>query len=312
VALTIFMVVTGLLSVLPVPTAAAAVPLNACSKTVGTIVAVDFAAWGGPIARGCGVHDPSGYALLHSAGFTTAGDSHDGPALICRLGDAAFDHGTQYPTPAQDACVVTPPASAYWSFWLAPAGQNIWSPSDLGPMSDVPKPGEVEMWVFGDSDTDGASTSGAPSVSPDTLRAHNASPATTTPTPRRTSAGPVTSAPSSAPASRPAAPTARGPAGGQPHSSPAPTAGTASTTGQVLSPATTRTTPRLSPAATERDPSAPATASSPSPSIVAALPDSSGGGTAGSAVPLLVGVGLVALLGSGAAVAARQRRRHGE
>ena len=128
---------------------ASAAPISQCAPHLGTIVAVDFEHWGGPIVRGCGVGQRSGYDLLHAAGFTTAGDQHDGPAFICRLGNAAFHAGTQYPTPGQEDCVLTPPAAAHWSYWLAPAGQNHWTYSQLGAMSEVPKPGEVELWIFG-------------------------------------------------------------------------------------------------------------------------------------------------------------------
>jgi hypothetical protein len=109
--------------------------------------------------------------LLHDGGFTTAGTQHDGPAFICRLGNAAFHGGTQYPTPDQEGCVLTPPASAYWSYWLAPRGQNSWTYSQLGAMSEVPKPGEVELWQFGATNV--AGTEGRPTVAPETLRAHN-------------------------------------------------------------------------------------------------------------------------------------------
>ena len=65
--------------------------------------------------RGCGLHPSSGYALLHAAGFSTVGDNHDGPGFICRIGNGAFAGGAQYPTPAEDACILTPPAAAYLS-----------------------------------------------------------------------------------------------------------------------------------------------------------------------------------------------------
>jgi LPXTG-motif cell wall-anchored protein len=162
-------VVLGVLAALPA--AAGGAPLADCTAHRGTIVAVDFGHWGGPIVRGCGIDQPTGYALLHAAGFTSAGDAQDGDVFICRLGDAAFRHGTQYPTPSEDPCVVTPPASAYWSYWLAPAGQNTWTYSSLGPLGDVPKPGEVELWKFGGTKIGGTSGSGVPHFSPSTLRA---------------------------------------------------------------------------------------------------------------------------------------------
>ncbi|HEY3773041.1 MAG TPA: hypothetical protein VGL69_08620 [Solirubrobacteraceae bacterium] len=163
---------TALLSSGPSPGTASAAALRNCTPTHGTIVAVDFAHWGGPIVRGCGVAQHSGYALLHAAGFTTAGDEHDGPAVVCRLGDAAFHQGTQYPTPNQQACVQTPPTTGYWAYWTAPRGTNHWAYAPLGAMGDVPKPGEVELWIFGATNVAGTHGTGVPSFSPATLRAH--------------------------------------------------------------------------------------------------------------------------------------------
>jgi hypothetical protein len=155
--------------------AARAAPLRDCTPTRGTIVAVDFAHWGGPIVRGCGVGSRSGYALLHAAGFTTAGDAHDGPGIVCRIGDAAFRHGTQYPTPSQQSCVQTPPTTAYWAYWVAPTGSGRWTYSPLGAMGDVPRRGEVELWIFGATNVAGSRGTAVPRFSPAALRAHAAS-----------------------------------------------------------------------------------------------------------------------------------------
>jgi hypothetical protein len=163
--------------------------ITACSDTVGSVVAVDFAGakvapygvsdkWGGPVALGCDTSDPAhGIDLLTDTGFTTAGDQHDGPQFLCRIGSPLFNGGAHYPTPAQDPCVVTPPASAYWSFWLAPAGQDTWTYSPLGASSDVPQPGEVEAWTFGGTDI--AGTTGQPSFTPAQVRAQEAAVPTT-------------------------------------------------------------------------------------------------------------------------------------
>lgn len=179
-----------------------AAPLSDCSPHRGAVVAVDFAHWGGPLTRGCGVGQSSGYALLHAAGFTTGGDAHDGTAFVCRIGNRAFDGGTMEPTPSEESCNGTPGTSAYWSYWVAPAGHNSWTYSVLGPMGDVPKPGEVELWMFGATNVGGTRGSGVPKFPPSTLRAasrtpptHPASPSTTSPTTATHSA--------SAPASRP-------------------------------------------------------------------------------------------------------------
>ncbi|MGW0218285.1 prenyltransferase/squalene oxidase repeat-containing protein [Micromonospora chokoriensis] len=172
---------------LVVPTRAAiADPLESCTPTQGAIVAVDFSAWGGPLVRGCDATPTTGLDLLHEAGFTTTGTDHDGPGFICRIGSPAFDAGAEHPTPADEACQLTPPASAYWSYWIAPAGQDHWTYSPLGAMSQRPGPGEVEAWVFGGTDIGG--TTGAPSFTPASVRASGPTPtATATPTATPTS-----------------------------------------------------------------------------------------------------------------------------
>jgi hypothetical protein len=156
------------------------------------VVAVDFAHWGGPVLRACGTTPTTGYALLNQGGWHTSGDEHDGPAFICRIGYAGFSGGTQYPTAAQDACVLTPPASAYWAFWYANPGQDNWAYSQAGAMDTDPVPGSVELWTFGGTTTGGTSGSAVPSVSPGSLRARNASPGSTV-------RSPVTHAASGAP-----------------------------------------------------------------------------------------------------------------
>ncbi|SCF05090.1 prenyltransferase/squalene oxidase repeat-containing protein [Micromonospora chokoriensis] len=171
---------------LVVPTRAAlADPLESCTPTQGAIVAVDFGAWGGPLLRGCDATPTTGLDLLHEAGFTTTGTAHDGPGFICRIGSPDFASGAEHPTPADEACQLTPPASAYWSYWIAPAGQDHWTYSPLGAMAQRPGPGEVEAWVFGGTDIGG--TTGAPTFTPASVRASGPPPsATPTPTPTAT------------------------------------------------------------------------------------------------------------------------------
>ncbi len=143
--------------------------ITTCSATKGAVVAVDFGAWQGPVTLGCDTSSPArGIDLLADAGFTTAGDQHDGPGFLCRIGSKLFANGTQYPTPAQDPCIVTPPATAYWSYWLAPAGQATWTYSPLGVYSDHPQPGEIEAWVYGGTDIGGST--GQPVFTPQQVR----------------------------------------------------------------------------------------------------------------------------------------------
>ncbi|MCW2597768.1 MAG: hypothetical protein JWP39_3656 [Jatrophihabitans sp.] len=154
------------LSVASTAAPAAAAPIGQCTISTGTIIAVDFGAFRGPIVRSCGTNPSTGTGALRDAGFGTTGTKHDGPAFICRLGNQAFDGGTQYPT--DDPCINTPPATAYWSFWVAPPGHPDWTYAKLGAASYQPMPGEVELWQFGGS--------GAPSITPGSLRATNTSP----------------------------------------------------------------------------------------------------------------------------------------
>ncbi|SDS77216.1 hypothetical protein SAMN05216371_0584 [Streptomyces sp. TLI_053] len=155
------------------PAVAAPLPIEQCTTTSGVVLAVDFSKWGGPLLRSCGTTPTTGYTLLNQGGWKTTGTGHDGPAFICRIGYSGFQGGKQFPTPDQEKCVLTPPATAYWSYWHADPGQNDWSYSQLGAMSYQPKPGSVDLWIFGGTNIEG--TEGRPTVAPDTLRAHNTS-----------------------------------------------------------------------------------------------------------------------------------------
>ncbi|MFB7470606.1 hypothetical protein [Kitasatospora sp. NPDC056184] len=153
---------------------AAPLPIEQCTTSSGVVLAVDLGKWGGPLLRSCGTTPTTGYALLNQGGWKTTGTGHDGPAFICRIGYSGFQGGKQFPAPDQEKCVLTPPATAYWSYWHADPGQNEWSYSQLGAMSYQPKPGSVDLWIFGGTNIEG--TEGRPTISPDTVRAHNTVP----------------------------------------------------------------------------------------------------------------------------------------
>ena len=153
-----------------VPAAAEPEPISHCSARSGVIVAVDFGHWGGPLLRSCGSTPATGYGLLNQGGWRTRGTEHDGSGFICRIGYAGYRHGTEYPTPGQQACVVTPPANAYWAFWQAGPGQDAWNYSQAGATSIHPAPGSVELWSFGSTNLAGTSGSAVPAISPDRLR----------------------------------------------------------------------------------------------------------------------------------------------
>jgi prenyltransferase beta subunit len=164
-------------------TPAAADPIGDCTATEGAVVAVDFGPFGGKTERGCDTTPTTGYELLHQAGFSTTGTEHDGPAFICRIGFGSFNSGAQYPTPDKEPCVLTPQATAYWSYWTASPGQDDWTYSKYGAMDRRLKDGDVDAWVFGGTDVGGST--GKPTFSPDDVRAEGGS----TPDPSGTPTG---------------------------------------------------------------------------------------------------------------------------
>ncbi|MFJ9245603.1 prenyltransferase/squalene oxidase repeat-containing protein [Streptomyces sp. NPDC101776] len=152
-------------------TPAAADPIGDCTATKGAVVAVDLGPFGGTVERGCDTTPTTGYDLLHDGGFTTTGTQHDGPGFICRIGKGTS--GTQYPTPDKESCVLTPPATAYWSYWTASPGQDDWSYSQYGAMDRKLKDGDVDAWVYGGTDIGGST--GRPTFNPDDVRAGGSS-----------------------------------------------------------------------------------------------------------------------------------------
>ncbi|WP_428936609.1 prenyltransferase/squalene oxidase repeat-containing protein [Streptomyces sp. ACT015] len=145
---------------------AAAGPIGDCTATRGAVVAVDFGPFGGSLERGCDTTPTTGYDLLHDGGFSTTGTQHDGPGFICRIGHGS---GPQYPAPGKESCVLTPPATAYWSYWVAAPGQDDWSYSRYGAMDRKLKDGDVDAWVYGGTDVGGST--GRPAFTPDDVRA---------------------------------------------------------------------------------------------------------------------------------------------
>lgn len=278
----------GGLTVGAAPASATAQPMSRCTTTQGVVLAVDFRTWGGPLLRSCGTTPTTGYTLLNQGGWQTTGTQHDGPAFICRIGYAGHQGGTQYPTAKDEACVLTPPATAYWSYWHADPGQNTWSYSQLGAMSYHPKPGSVDLWIFGATNV--AGTEGRPTFSPDTVRAHN-----TTPGGTKTTA--------------PAKP--RPPAATQSAAAPHPSA-TASATRPSPTPGGTTTTPTPTPspsAAAAPGSTAPPTTGAAAPQPQDAEPTAAAHHSSGSALPVAVTAAVVALIGAVVAVRVRQRRK---
>ncbi|MFD6426327.1 hypothetical protein, partial [Streptomyces sp. NPDC060198] len=262
------------------PAAADPQAMGRCTTGSGAVLAVDFSHWGGPVYRSCGTTPTTGYELLNQGGWRTTGTGHDGPAFICRIGYSGHQGGKQYPTPQQDDCVLTPPASAYWSYWHADPGADDWEYSQLGAMLYRPKPGSVDLWIFGGTNIEG--TEGRPQISPDQLRAHNTKPSGNVGNPASTEkapalppgtdTGPTVSTPakSSAPATAP------------PKSSPA-------TTKPTVKPSTTAS-PSASPSAAPSAAATPVPATSPTgPRVVDAAPAADAAYDTGSILPVVAG-----------------------
>ncbi|MCC8337233.1 hypothetical protein LMJ38_14965 [Streptomyces sp. R1] len=277
-------------------------PMGRCTTTSGVVLAVDFSDWGGPLFRSCGTTPTTGYELLNQGGWRTTGTGHDGPAFICRIGYSGYQNGKQFPTPAQDDCVLTPPASAYWSYWHADRGENTWQYSQLGAMLYKPKPGSVDLWVFGGTDIGG--TKGRPTVTPDQLRAHNTELSGDTGKPPSDEKAPelppdvdTGPAPQRRSPERPApAPTAsKKPAPERSETKKAEPSKSASATPSPTSSATATSSAVAAPG--------------PSTKVVDAAPAADAPHDSGSILPVVTGASLVVLIGGAAVYAARRRRR---
>lgn len=260
-----------------------------CSSTDGVSVVVDS---GNGIQTGCAPGDPaSAWAALESAGFRLEGTQRFPASFICRING--------YPAPADEPCVQTPPATAYWALWSAAAGGG-WTYSSTGAASLNPAPGSSVGVAFGAGRQPGMAP---PVVSPPSTTA----PATTSTTRAPTSSG-TTSAHSETagaqhtPAADPGSSTpgsstgAAGPAGTRTTSSPSATTSQPSTsaTSTSGSRSTSSSSSATVPATTESPSAAasPQAGESPSPALIVA------GGAA---------LGLLLVLG--AFVVRRQRDR---
>ncbi len=115
-----------------------------CKGTTGVTVSVDFTAFGQGVQTRCAPGTPAtGVAALQQAGFTPAGTAQYGLAFICRINSR--------PSTTQQACVRTPPATAYWAYYHANAGATTWTYGTLGASTYKPLPGSIDAWAFGNS-----------------------------------------------------------------------------------------------------------------------------------------------------------------
>ncbi|MFF7496923.1 hypothetical protein [Streptomyces rubiginosohelvolus] len=277
------------------PASAAPQPIGRCTTSSGVVLAVDFSHWGGPVYRSCGTTPTTGYELLNQGGWRTTGTGHDGPAFICRIGYSGHQGGKQYPTSQQEDCVLTPPASAYWSYWHADPGEDTWEYSQLGAMSYRPRPGSVDLWIFGGTNIEG--TKGRPTVTPDQLRAHNSRPTGGDPAPKpEPKPDPARTAQRPADGDQAPPPPSEKPSE-KPPEKPSKSASPSASATASPSPSASATT-GAAVAAPEKE-----------AKVVDAAPAADAEHDSGSIVPVAATAGLVVVIGGAAVFAAKRRRR---
>lgn len=119
--------------VLPTAPAAAA----ACPDAHGVTVIVDFHELGGGVQGACvgGGGDKLAKSLFGSAGFALE-EVQRQPGFVCRVQGL----------PAEDPCVNTPPADAYWAVWWSAGVSGSWTYSTQGIGSlRIPDGGSVAL-----------------------------------------------------------------------------------------------------------------------------------------------------------------------
>jgi hypothetical protein len=150
-----------------------------CSGAHGVSVVVDFHELGGGVQTAC---DAGGAGRTADAQLRDVGHAltyvQRQPGFICRIDGQ----------PANDACVNTPPADAYWSLWWSDGKSGKWTYASQGASSlKVPDGGYVGMsWQ-------GSGAKSSPGAPPTTHRTQpTSSPTTHPPSPHpSTSTGPA-------------------------------------------------------------------------------------------------------------------------
>ncbi|ROO60517.1 hypothetical protein EDC02_2404 [Micromonospora sp. Llam0] len=283
----------------PVDPAIAAGRAGYCPDGNGVTVIVDFQELGGPTIIRCAVGDQAtGHAALKNAGISITGTTRWGESFICRIEGR--------PTAAEEPCIDTPPASAYWSYWHASDG-GPWTYSQRGVLARKPPLGSFEGWSFAKNRT--ASTSPPPRIAP----VRPAPPPPPPPTP---------------PPATPQLPRATPPTDPQPPTGPAPPGGAPTRQPPATSPADAPTSVPSSPDPTTAGTPDVSTAPSTSPAGEVSAPVDSGDSAAraeawtgdvnrtsaqrtGVPVMTVLGAGLLLVVTVAAVVTARRRRRNG-
>ena len=129
------------------------VGLAAMQKAAGVTLVVDFQDLGGSTIIKC-IEDvapgTTGLQILQKAGMNPAGTIHDGPGFVCRINDRPsrtetipINGNPDY----REACRLTPPKTAFWSYWHADNGGS-WTFSQYGAGNRGVTIGGYEGWSF--------------------------------------------------------------------------------------------------------------------------------------------------------------------
>lgn len=111
--------------------------------------------------------DRTGIQALQDAGVSVTGTVRWGLGFVCRLEDrpSATETIPRASNPTyKEACVVTPPGDAYWSYWHADGAGTTWTYSNYGALNRNVIPGGFEGWSFSLNKT--ASTNPVPGETP--------------------------------------------------------------------------------------------------------------------------------------------------
>ena len=140
-----------------------------CPDDDGVTVVVDFQRLGGRTIVRCapGSEPRTGLEVLQDAGFDTEGVQRWGEGFVCRIEDRP-SASEQLPVVGdegyREACVDTPPATAFWGYWRADEGGE-WRYSQQGVKSTEVEPGGFEGWSFSLNAADGVNP--PPGIPPD-------------------------------------------------------------------------------------------------------------------------------------------------
>ncbi|TWP50728.1 flagellar hook-length control protein FliK [Lentzea tibetensis] len=144
----------------------------------GTTVVIDFQELDGnggvaaPTITRCSPNaspgtNRTGIKALQDAGIAVTGVAQWGLGFVCRLENrpSSTEVIRRASNPNyKEACVRTPPAEAYWSYWHADGAGTTWTYSNFGALNRNAIPGGFEGWSFSLNKT--ATTNPPPRVTP--------------------------------------------------------------------------------------------------------------------------------------------------